>query len=250
MVGDAILITDERGRRFIAKLGDEMIEIAGLGTIRPELLKSSLETGRLVIGGKSLSTRRASVSDIISLIERKAQILTSKDIAMIIHLCDIRCGSKVVEGGAGSGALTIALLASVASAGNVTTYELRDDFAAITSRNVNLAGLSDRWSLKKADICSGIDERDINAVIVDIPNPWDCVQSASDALDVGGSFCAFVPNVNQVERTVHALRDRGFAEIRAFETLLREMVVHNRGIRPSSDMLGHTGYVIVSMSKP
>lgn len=247
MVGDTVLITDERGRRYLARLDEkEMIPIRSLGTIRSDHLRSSLESGRLAIGRKSFAVRKASTADVIAHIERRAQVITSKDIALIVHYCDIRCGSKVIEGGAGSGALTIALLSNVGESGSVTTYEIREEFAAIARKNVALAGLSANWTLKMADICSSIDESDIDAIVIDIPNPWDCVESSAAALRMGGSFCAFIPSTNQVESTVRGLDESAFGDIMSFETLQREMVVHDKGIRPSFDMLGHTGYLVIA----
>lgn len=241
-----MLVTDAHGKRFLAKLGNEMVTIKTLGTVKGELLRESLRKGYLSIGDRRFSVRIASVDDIISVIQRKAQMLTAKDIAMMIHFGGVRCGSKVVEGGAGSGALSIALLSSVGMEGHLTTYELREDFADIARRNVDTASLSDNWTLKIGDICNEIEENEIDSFIVDIPNPWDCVGTAKKSLRIGGTFCAFVPNINQLESTVHALRQNDFTDIRAVETLQRDMIVHEGGVRPSCDILGHTGYLILA----
>lgn len=246
MIKDIVLVTDEKGRRYLARLRDEMVSITNLGTIRADTIRDALGSGELVIGGKKLSIRPATVDDVISVIERKAQMLTAKDIAMMIHLCDVRCGSRVVEGGAGSGALSIALLASVGEEGQVTTYEIREDFAEVAKRNVEMASLAGAWTLKIGNICKKIDEKDLDALLIDIPNPWDCVGTAKQALRTGGRFCAFVPNVNQVEKGVHALRDNGYSDVRAVETMQRDLVVHEGGVRPSFDMLGHTGYLVLA----
>ena len=58
-----------------------------------------------------------------------------------------------------------------------------------------------------------------------------------------GHFCSYSPTMNQVEKTVKTLRKHNFIEIKTFETLQREIVVGERGVRPSFDMLGHTGYL-------
>jgi tRNA (adenine57-N1/adenine58-N1)-methyltransferase len=60
----------------------------------------------------------------------------------------------------------------------------------------------------------------------------------------GGRFCAYVPNTNQLEEVVRQLNKRGFVEIRSYENMQREMVVHDRGVRPSYETLGHTGYLV------
>lgn len=246
MIKEILLVTDEKGRKHLARLTDEMVSIPSLGTIRADSIRDAIRSGELTIGGRKLLIRPATVDDVLSVIERKAQMLTAKDIAMMIHLCDVRCGSRVVEGGAGSGALSIALLASVGGEGHVTTYEIREDFAEIAKRNVEMTSLTEAWTLKMGNICKKIEEKDLDAILVDIPNPWDCIGPAKLALRMGGRFCAFVPNVNQVEKAVYALRDSGFSDVRAVETMQRDLVVHDGGVRPSFDMLGHTGYLVLA----
>jgi len=240
---DTVLIIDEKGRRYLSRLDDCTVEISGLGIIAGSKLKEAVSSGVLEIGKRKLRVRRASLEDVISVIERKAQTLTAKDIAMILHHCDIRSGRFVIEGGAGSGALSIALLSRVAPGGKVVTYEVRKDFAEIAMRNVKLASLIEDWVLKLGDICGPIDEKNADAFIVDIPNPWDSVGTAKSALRIGGHFCAFVPNVNQLEKVVRELTKQKFEDVRSYETLQREMVVHEGGVRPSFEMLGHTGYL-------
>lgn len=244
---EVVLIVDEKGKRYLARIsGDQMTKVACLGAIRSDQLREALDDGELSIGGRRMIVSPASLGDMLSQIKRKAQIITPKDIAVIVHHCDIKCGSKVVEGGAGSGALTIALLAAVGGEGKVRTYEINEEFASIAAKNVRGAGLDDRWSIIQADVCAGISEKDVDAVVLDIPNPWDCVEAAFDSLRLGGSFCSFVPTANQVEKIYRELVSGGFSEVRAVETLQRDMVVHDRGIRPSFEMLGHTGYVVLA----
>ena len=242
---EVVLIVDEKGRRYLARIGDDqMTKVSGLGTIRSDQLREALNGGEMTVGERKMTVCAASLGDILSMIKRKAQIITPKDIAVIVHHCSLRYGSRVVEGGAGSGALTIALLSAVGNDGKVWTYEINDEFASIAAKNVRGAGLDDRWTVVHADICAGISEEKVDAVILDIPNPWDCVEAAFCSLRLGGSFCAFVPTANQVENTYRALVSGGFSDVRAVETLQRDMVVHDRGIRPSFDMLGHTGYLV------
>jgi tRNA (adenine57-N1/adenine58-N1)-methyltransferase len=181
--------------------------------------------------------------DIIGTIERKAQVISPKDGFTMPHYLDISCGSRVIEGGVGSGALTIVLLKSVAPAGRVYSYDLRDDHASVARRNIARAGLEDCWDLKIGDISTASLEEDVDAAVLDMPDPWNAVGNIIRALRHGGHLCCYVPNANQLETAVRAMRDTGFRELFLVENLQREMVVHNGGVRPSSEMAGHTGYL-------
>jgi tRNA (adenine57-N1/adenine58-N1)-methyltransferase len=159
-----------------------------------------------------------------------------------LHL-DIGPGSRVIEGGVGSGALTLVLLKAVGPTGRVYSYESRQDYADVARRNIALSENEPSWELKIGDICTAKLESDVDAVALDIPNPWDAMVNVSRALRIGGYACCYVPNANQLETAVKKMREVGLAEIISLETLQREMVVHEGGVRPSFDMLGHTGYL-------
>ncbi|MBU2564946.1 MAG: methyltransferase domain-containing protein, partial [Candidatus Thermoplasmatota archaeon] len=188
-----------------------------------------------------------------------------KDSSLIAFYCDVKNGDVIIEGGVGSGALTIALANLVRPDGKIISYELRKDFADFAKKNIENAGLGEYVEIRIGDVTESIDEKDADAVILDIPNPWDAVSNAYSALKICGHFCSYSPTMNQVERTVKILRFYGktqsvfpeilgkrkafsvikhnFVGIKTFETLQREIVVGERGVRPSFDMLGHTGYV-------
>ena len=97
--------------------------------------------------------------------------------------------------------------------------------------------------IKTKDVTIGLDEKELDAVILDIPNPWETIENVWKVLKVGGYFCAYSPLISQVEKTVKELRKHGFIEIKTFENIQREIIVSSRGTRPSFDMLGHTGYL-------
>ena len=93
------------------------------------------------------------------------------------------------------------------------------------------------------DVTDGIDETELDAVILDIPNPWEAVIHVWDALKVGGYLCSYSPLISQVEQTVKETRKHSFIEVKTLENIQREMVVSEEGTRPSFNMLGHTGYL-------
>ena len=176
-------------------------------------------------------------------LKRHAQIILPKDAAQIILNCSIEHGNIVLEAGIGSGSLTIALANTVAPTGRVISYDIRRDFIEHAMKNIRNAGLEEYVTAKLKDVTLDIDEKELDAVVLDIPNPWDAVKHAWKALKTGGYLCSYSPLISQVEKTVHEIWKHGFIEIKTFENLQREMVVSKHGTRPSFDMLGHTGYL-------
>ncbi len=178
------------------------------------------------------------------IIRRGPQIVQPIMASVIVHKCDIGCGDKVVEGGAGSGMLSAALLNAVGNQGKVYTYELEKDHLKIARENVRSFGYEDRWVPKIGDVTKDVVETEVDAFVVDIPQPWDAMDLVIGALKKGGSFLAYVPTVNQVERTYKEMLDRIFIDIECSEVFERKMVVSEGGVRPSFDGLGHNGYVV------
>ena len=110
-------------------------------------------------------------------------------------------------------------------------------------KNIRNVGLEQYVITKHKDITEGIDEKELDTVILDIPNPWEAVEHAWHALKIGGYLCSYSPLTSQVEKTVKEIQKHSFIEIKTFENIQREMVVSKYGMRPSFDMLGHTGYL-------
>jgi tRNA (adenine57-N1/adenine58-N1)-methyltransferase len=241
--GTKVLLLTQEGRKFIARIDKGMIDVPGLGVIDGDLLSASSYGDRIKIGVQELIVLKPSVKDLLSMVERKAQIMIPKDSFIIPMHLDISSGSRVVEGGVGSGALTLVLLKAVAPSGKVISYELRKDHADLAKRNVAMTDLEKCWELKIGDICSAKLEENIDAAVLDIPNPWDAIENIERALKVGGFICCYIPNANQLADAVKKMREVGFFEIVSIETIQREMVVHEGGVRPSFDSLGHTGYL-------
>jgi tRNA (adenine57-N1/adenine58-N1)-methyltransferase len=231
------VLIDERGTKWLVKGdGSDKDFVVDKG-------KLSASVGKVMnLGGKRFLVLDASPMDLIEGLDRKAQIVLPKDSATVVFNCDIKPGDIVVEGGIGSGALTIALAFSVGSLGKVVSYELREDFAAIARKNLERAGLSDRVEVRMADISEGIQEREVDSVVLDLPEPWKVVETAREALKPGGHFCSLSPNSSQVIRTVEELERNGFTEISSLENLQRTLLVKDGWMRPDK-MLAHTCYM-------
>ncbi len=239
---EVYVLIDERGQRHLVSSDEPMARVQGLGVLSIEKIRGALGR-RIIVGARSVLVLPASRRDRMEGLERRAQVIGPKDAAAILFYTDIGPGSVVVEAGAGSAWLTVALASAVGPQGRVVTYEERPDFARFAEDNLRRAGLRARVELRVADIAAGIAEREVDSVVLDIPDPWTVVRAAWDALRVGGSIATFLPNVEQVRQTVEALREAPFVEIRTLEIIERELEVKETGTKPSFAPLGHTGYI-------
>jgi tRNA (adenine57-N1/adenine58-N1)-methyltransferase len=240
---DRIVLVDEKGRKRLVPLGEGAEKVPGMGVVDFSKLPKDPEGKRVEIAGKKYIVLKPSVLDLVDTIEREAQIITPKDSSSIIFNCGVSSGNRVLEIGTGSAALTIVLAYFVAPDGRVVSYEKRDDFAKLGTKNLKRAGMSGIVDVKVQDASDGIEEKDFDCAVMDIPNPWDVIDHVYESLSPGGHLAVYVPTVNQMEKTVRSLRELSFINIRSIEILQREMEVGERGARPSFEMLGHTGYL-------
>jgi tRNA (adenine57-N1/adenine58-N1)-methyltransferase len=239
---DRVLLLEPSGRKHLVALDEKTIRIPRVGVVRADTLRKAIGR-RWSIGGRSFLVLTTSIRDRVETLQRQAQIIGPKDLPSLIWNCDLEAGDFVVEVGAGSGALTMALAQVVGPTGRVVAYDIRRDFLTVAQRNVSAAGFSDRVEFKEGDARRGISETEADALMVDIPDPWEIIGTAAGALGVCGHFASYSPNVEQVHRTVEALRSKPFVEIRSTETIEREIEVHEAGTRPAFAPLGHTGYL-------
>lgn len=185
---------------------------------------------------------------------RGAQVIYPKDLAIIPMWADVYPGARVFEAGVGSGALTMALLRAVGDRGCVVSYEIREDFAAIASKNIErFMGKVPNHFLEIRDAYEGIEigEGDsawlFDRVVLDIPEPWQVVPHAARSLRIGGLYLSYVPTVPQVMQTVQALEEsKVFTLVQNFETLLRTWNVKGRSVRPDHRMVAHSGFITVA----
>lgn len=181
--------------------------------------------------------------------KRHATIIYPKDIAPILMWADIAPGQTVVEGGFGSGAMSMALLRAIGPSGRLITYELREASANTARKNVEalFGGPVEHHEVRLADIYEGIPERGVDRIVLDVPEPWNVVGHAANALRDGGILCAYVPTTLQLQQFALAVRDHpGFATTECLEILLRSWHVTRESVRPDQQMVGHTGFIAFS----
>jgi tRNA (adenine57-N1/adenine58-N1)-methyltransferase len=200
-----------------------------------EKIKSSL--------GVDFTVLKPSIYDYVMKFSRRTQIMYAKDMALILMFSGVGPGSRIVEAGTGTGALTSVLAHYVKPTGKVYSYEVRAEFLENAKRNLERAKVSDYVELKNKDILKGVDEVDVDAVILDMATPWLAVPHISGALKGGGSFASFSPTIEQVIKTVEALELEGFTSIETIECITRRFQVKAGQTRPETLMVGHTGYL-------
>ncbi len=242
-IGQYVTLIDQFEKRYVVHIENETKKIKGLGVYNTSKLADRRYGEVVRIGSKRFTILEPNLVDHLETLTRRAQIITPKDAAQILLQCALFDGATVIEGGVGSGALTTVLAYAVAPTGKVISYEQREKFARIAQRNLDRTQQAHLVEIKIGDIAAGIEEREVDAVILDIPTPQEVVASAYEALRVGGTFASYVPTMNQVERVVRELRGYDFGEIRTLETIQREIEVGKGGVRPAFEMLGHTGYI-------
>ena len=184
--------------------------------------------------------------DYVLSMPRGAQVIYPKDAAQIVHEGDMFPGARVLEAGAGSGALTCSLLRAVGPQGQVISYEVRDDHAVHAIRNVEtfFGERPANWDLRIADL-NDYEGPEVDRVVLDMLAPWDVLGAVSGALVAGGVLIVYVATVTQLSRTVEALREQQcWTEPRSWESLQRGWDVVGLAVRPQHNMRGHTAFLI------
>ena len=249
-VGNQVQLTDPKGRMHTITLAAGHEFHTHRGAIRHDDLIGCPE-GIVVqaSGGTSYLALRPLLADYVLSMPRGAQVVYPKDSAQIVAFGDIFPGARVVEAGAGSGALSCSLLRAVGEAGLVASYERRPEFAAVARANVErfFGGSHPAWRLDVADLATGLTDRDIDRVVLDMLAPWEVLDAVSDAMVPGGVLVAYVATTTQLARVVEAVREHGtFAEPAAWESLTRPWHVEGLAVRPNHRMVGHTGFLVTA----
>lgn len=183
-------------------------------------------------------------SDYILHMARKTQIIYPEDAGLILLYGGISPGSKVIEAGCGSGALTCILGNYIRPNGHVYSFDIRDSSLKRTNKNVKNAQLEEYVTIKKADILNeDLNLHEIDSIILDIPQPWEAIGKVKEYLKLSGILVSFSPTIEQVKKTTFKLQENGFFDINTYELIKRTMQVKENATRPQVRMIGHTGYL-------
>ena len=187
---------------------------------------------------------KPTMDDLMMKASRESGIIYPKDAALLIVKAGIRPGSKVLEIGTGSGSLTMALAQTVQPAGRVFTYDRRTDLPKNAVKNITRAGLADYVSFCQRQAGEPIPEKDFDAVVLDIPTPWEEVEVVKQALKGGGRLVSLNPTFNQIEKMAETLRRHGFIRVESLELLERPILAREGKTRPVQRMVSHTEFLL------
>ncbi len=244
--GDHATITDRRGRRHLVRLSPGDRVESHLGFVAHEEIIGSAHGSRVQTNrGHRLLALPATLAEHVLYMPRIATVVYPKDLGAILTYGDIFPGARVVEAGAGSGAVTMTLARAIGREGRLFTYDVRDDMIERARTNAAAAlGDASNVTFKIGDVYEGIDETDIDRIVLDLPEPWHAVPHAVRSLAPGGLMLCFLPTVLQVHDLTTALRKAGtFDAIETLEVMMRQWSVGGRSVRPNHRMVGHTGFI-------
>jgi tRNA (adenine57-N1/adenine58-N1)-methyltransferase len=237
-----VLLVDSKQRRYLVRLvaGGEFHSHTGV-TAHDDLIGREEGTTVRSSSGARYTALRPTLAEFVLKMPRGAQVIYPKDLGPLLMMADIKRGSRVLESGVGSGALSMTLLRAGAS---VVGYELRSDFAARAQENVSsFLGEDMPFRVEERDVYAGIDETDLDRVVLDLPEPWRVVKHAEAALHTGGILVAYLPTIGQVALLRDALDHSAFAMADTIEVLQRSWHVEGQSVRPDHRMVAHTGFL-------
>jgi tRNA (adenine57-N1/adenine58-N1)-methyltransferase catalytic subunit len=253
--GDRVQLTDPKGRKHTVLLEPGKQFHTHRGALEHDHLIGQPE-GVVVTStnGTPYLALRPLLSDFVLSMPRGAAVVYPKDAAQIVMFADVFPGARVLEAGAGSGALSCALLRAVGDDGALVSYERRADFAAVARANVEtfFGGPHPAHTLHVGDLVESLTANpaatgEFDRVVLDMLAPWEVLTTVAPALVPGGVLCAYVATVTQLSRTVEALREQGnFAEPSAFESMVRDWHADGLAVRPEHRMVGHTGFLVTA----
>ncbi len=251
-VGESVQLTDDRGKHHTIVLEEGKRFHTHRGSIGHDDLIGSPE-GCVVYSDRKVPylALRPLLMDFVLSMPRGATVIYPKDSAAIISVADVFPGARVLEAGAGSGALSCSLLRAIGPNGRLFSFERREDFAEIAAANVLkfFGEAQATWSLTTGDLVESLPESEaaagVDRVVLDMLAPWECIDAVASVLIPGGVLVIYVATTTQMSTVVEALRAHGeFTEPVSTETMVRSWHVEGLAVRPDHRMIGHTGFLV------
>jgi tRNA (adenine57-N1/adenine58-N1)-methyltransferase len=248
--GDRVQLTDPKGRLHTVTLEPGKQFHTHRGAIEHDAMIGAPD-GSVVTAtsGTAYLALRPLLADYMLSMPRGAAVIYPKDAAQIVMLGDIYPGARVLEAGAGSGALTCSLLRAIGPQGHLISWENRPEHAVVARANVDtfFGAVPENWSLRDGDVIDHPSDDIVDRVILDMLSPWEVLDAVSAALRPGGVLIGYVASTTQLSRLVEAIRERGgYTEPTSWESLVRGWHVVGLAVRPEHRMIGHTAFLVTA----
>jgi tRNA (adenine57-N1/adenine58-N1)-methyltransferase catalytic subunit len=248
-VGERAMLVDGSGHRYMVRLQVGATFHYHGGAVPHDLILGSDEGTEVHSAtGTGLLCLRPRMADFILKMPRGAQVIYPKDIGTMLVYADVGPGSRVLEAGTGSAALTMALCRATGPDGLVVSYETREDFHRRATGNVeSFFGKVPAWlDLRLGDVREVRELGETyDRTVLDLPEPWTVLEHVDPVLRTGGILCTFLPTTNQVQQAAQAMREAGYTEVETMEVMLRTWHVTDRSVRPDHRMVAHTGFLTI-----
>jgi tRNA (adenine57-N1/adenine58-N1)-methyltransferase catalytic subunit len=245
--GEPVILVDPKGEERLLTLTPGKVHGTHKGNLLHDDIIGRADGSRAWTAmGAEYRVFRATYNQYVMNLKRHAQIIYPKDVGPILLWADVFPGATVIEAGIGWGALAIKLLEAVGPGGKLVSYEIRDDFAESGSGTVaRFLGECPNHTVKVRDISAGIDEKDVDRIVLDLPEPWHVVPHAAEALAPGGILLSYLPSTLQVKQMADRVAEQGtWTEPEVFEVILRPWHVKGMSVRPVQWMFSHSAFLV------
>ena len=248
--GDRVQLTDPKGRHFSLVLEHGQSYHTHRGAIDHDKLIGAPE-GSVVLSAANTPylALRPLLPDYVLAMPRGAQVIYPKDAAQILMWGDVFPGARVLEAGAGSGALSCSLLRAVGPAGHVRSYEVRADHAEHAEANVErfFGEHPDNWDLRVGDLAGHDPGETADRIVLDMLAPWEVLAVVRDTLVPGGVLVGYVATTTQLSTLTEALREQAcWTEPQVWETMVRPWHAVGLAVRPEHRMIAHTAFLLTA----
>lgn len=249
--GDVILIYEGRDQIKIIQLEKGKIYGNNIGTYTHENLINRRFGDRIYNkkGDKYFIMLQFLTNIYERCLTRLTQILFNPDISLTLSLLNIHRDSIIYESGTGSGCLSTNIAQILNNGkGHLYTLEFNKERQMKLNEGFKIFGFENTISCIHRDVIEKgfelsndllIDPTHAKAdgIFVDLPSPWDVVDSIRNVLRIGGALVSFSPCIEQVEKMMKRLRESDFINIKMYEIRYRSMG-YARTIKVSVPKLG------------
>jgi len=244
-VGSLVIVVTPKGRRRLMRVEAGRDWHSADGVLSMQDVAAAGYGGEVLTSlGLPLRLYAPGLHDLVKGVKRQTQIIYPKDIAYICLRLGAGPGRRMLEAGAGSGALTLALSWFCGPSGEVHSCEAREEFHALARRNLDWAGLGGNVTLYRRDIADGFPVQGADALFLDVRTPWEYLRHVPQALKPGAQIGFLTPTVEQVSALLRGLEQGPYDDVEVCELLVRRWKPLADRLRPDDRMIAHTGFLI------